>query len=417
MKLTCTLTGASPDYGTVYVDENMNLIHAPAEADANDTLHLENCILSVETPNNEYHLDGNVLSVVRHRLNGSMTAEAWVYTAAPEKLVEFKYNHQGFRIQKDITKDHHTISVKYHLYDRFITRVEFGTEIADIQYDEHMRPVFIKLHDRIYNYIYNLQNDIVGIANEHGKLVVEYRYNTWGSGCCERVLDSAIACLNPYGFRGYAYDSETNLLYLNNRYYNCEAQRFINADLFIGIRDRLIDHNLFAYCKNDCVNKYDPNGNSAIVVGAIGSGILSLTSTVNWPGVFQTLGNIFQQGSMAFLGALNIQSSSNEVADHADAAIQEAEAENSRREIVFPQTPAEFLPIGLEIVTYPGTKNGMFIHYKDPVSGDTIFRWDENTTYPNGPHYHIIAKEYEGYHFYPGDIIPEPYATTYFGGA
>src|SRR5699024_5979996 len=104
--------------------------------------------------------------------------------------------------------------------------------------------------------------------------------------------DSAIACLNPYGFRGYAYDSETNLLYLNNRYYNCEAQRFINADLFIGIRDRLIDHNLFAYCKNDCVNKYDPNGNSAIVVGAIGSGILSLTSTVNWPGVFQTLGNI-----------------------------------------------------------------------------------------------------------------------------
>ena len=83
VKLTCTLTGTSPDYGTVYVDENMNLIHAPAEADANDTLHLENCILSVETPNNEYHLDGNVLSVVRHRLNGSMTAEAWVYTAAP----------------------------------------------------------------------------------------------------------------------------------------------------------------------------------------------------------------------------------------------------------------------------------------------------------------------------------------------
>ena len=27
VKLTCTLTGTSPDYGTVYVDENMNLIH------------------------------------------------------------------------------------------------------------------------------------------------------------------------------------------------------------------------------------------------------------------------------------------------------------------------------------------------------------------------------------------------------
>ena len=77
-KLTCTLTGTSSDYGTMYVDENMNLIHAPAEADANDTLHLENCILSVETPGNEYELNGNVLSVVRQRLNGSVTAEAWV---------------------------------------------------------------------------------------------------------------------------------------------------------------------------------------------------------------------------------------------------------------------------------------------------------------------------------------------------
>ena len=113
MKLTCTLTGASPDYGTVYVDENMNLIHAPAEADANDTLHLENCILSVETPNSEYHLNGNVLSVVRHRLNGSVTAEAWVYTAAPEKLVEFEYNSSGLRTQKKVTDHGQTVTTDY----------------------------------------------------------------------------------------------------------------------------------------------------------------------------------------------------------------------------------------------------------------------------------------------------------------
>ena len=105
MKFTCTLTGTSPNFVTVYVDEDMNLIHAPAEADAEDTLHLENGILSVETPNNEYHLNENVLGVVRHRLNGSVTAEAWVYTAAPEKLVEFKYDSDGLRTQKKVT-DH-----------------------------------------------------------------------------------------------------------------------------------------------------------------------------------------------------------------------------------------------------------------------------------------------------------------------
>ena len=108
-KLTCTLTGTSPDYGAVYVDENMNLIHAPAEADANDTLHLENCILSVETLGNEYELNGNILSVVRHRLNGSVTAEAWVYTATPEKLVEFAYDSSGLRTQKKVTKADGTV--------------------------------------------------------------------------------------------------------------------------------------------------------------------------------------------------------------------------------------------------------------------------------------------------------------------
>lgn len=36
VKLTCALTGTSPDCGTVYVDGNMNLIHAPAEVDVED---------------------------------------------------------------------------------------------------------------------------------------------------------------------------------------------------------------------------------------------------------------------------------------------------------------------------------------------------------------------------------------------
>ena len=46
-KLSCMLTGTSLDCGNVYVDEDMNLIYAPAEADANDTLHLEDGNLSV----------------------------------------------------------------------------------------------------------------------------------------------------------------------------------------------------------------------------------------------------------------------------------------------------------------------------------------------------------------------------------
>ena len=149
VKLTCTLTGASPDYGTVYVDENMNLIRAPAEADANDTLHLENCILSVETPNNEYHLDGNVLGVVRHRLNGSVTAEAWVYTAAPEKLVEFEYNSAGLRVQKKVTDHGEAITTDYIYHGKQLAGLTCGNDILHFFYDTQARPLNIRYSEEI----------------------------------------------------------------------------------------------------------------------------------------------------------------------------------------------------------------------------------------------------------------------------
>ena len=149
MKLTCTLTGTSPDYGTVYVDENMNLIHAPAEADANDTLHLENCILSVETPNNEYHLNGNVLSVVRQRLNGSVTAEAWVYTAAPEKLVEFEYNSAGLRVQKKVTDHGQTVTTEYIYHGKKLVELTCGNDTLHFVYDTQARPLNIRYSEEI----------------------------------------------------------------------------------------------------------------------------------------------------------------------------------------------------------------------------------------------------------------------------
>ena len=148
-KFTCTLTGTSPDYGTVYVDENMNLIHAPAEVDANDTLHLENCILSVETPNNEYHLDGNVLSVVRHRLNGSVTAEAWVYTAAPEKLVEFEYNSAGLRVQKKVTDHGEAITTDYIYHGKQLAGLTCGNDTLHFVYDTQARPLNIRYSEEI----------------------------------------------------------------------------------------------------------------------------------------------------------------------------------------------------------------------------------------------------------------------------
>ena len=66
---------------------------------------------------------------------------------------------------------------------------------------------------------------------------------------------------NPIRYRGYYYDSETSLYYLNSRYYDPANSRWINADNRIsGIGGSIQGYNLFAYCFNNPVNMSDSSG-------------------------------------------------------------------------------------------------------------------------------------------------------------
>lgn len=78
--------------------------------------------------------------------------------------------------------------------------------------------------------------------------------------------------------------------------------------------------------------------------------------------------------------------------------------------VIFPADPNTFNPVGLVKVPKAGTTNGTFISWMDPLTNTEVFRWDENPNYSNGPHYHIHGTG----HYYPGMIVPEPYATIYF---
>jgi RHS repeat-associated protein len=74
-------------------------------------------------------------------------------------------------------------------------------------------------------------------------------------------LASTVGAENPYRYRGYRYDTETGLYYLQSRYYNPEWGRFINADGIVGNQDELLSCNMFAYCNNNPVNLQDEDGN------------------------------------------------------------------------------------------------------------------------------------------------------------
>ena len=97
---------------------------------------------------------------------------------------------------------------------------------------------------------------------------------------------------NPFRYRGYYYDTESGLYYLNSRYYDPVTGRFINADdtnFLIIDQGTLIQYNLFSYCHNNPTNMTDINGNIPFfvitgIIGAIAGGIIGYATTGSWQG-------------------------------------------------------------------------------------------------------------------------------------
>ena len=62
---------------------------------------------------------------------------------------------------------------------------------------------------------------------------------------------SAGARYNPFRYRGYYYDTDLDMYYLQSRYYDPNTCRFINADGYVSTSQGLTGYNMFAYCNNN----------------------------------------------------------------------------------------------------------------------------------------------------------------------
>ena len=116
-----------------------------------------------------------------------------------------------------------------------------------------------------YYYVTNALGDVTAILNANGAEVVSYTYDAWGN--ITRVLNNIsnnLATHNPFRYRSYVYDQETGLYYLQSRYYSPKLCRFISADDpgYLGADGTPISYNLFAYCGNNPVNRFDSTGHS-----------------------------------------------------------------------------------------------------------------------------------------------------------
>lgn len=67
----------------------------------------------------------------------------------------------------------------------------------------------------------------------------------------------------PITYRGYNYDINTGLYYLQTRYYNPAYGRFLNADtteILERTKGTVLGANIFAYCNNNPVMNVDYTG-------------------------------------------------------------------------------------------------------------------------------------------------------------
>ena len=191
----------------------------------------------------------------------------------------YSYNEQGLRTKKNI----HGVETKYYLQGSNIIAEEKNGQTMHFIYNEQNQLVGFEYQQNKYFYVRDLLGIIRNIIDVNGNIVVTYKYDAWGnhkvydSSNAENTSSSFIGNINPFRYKGYYYDVETEWYYLQSRYYSPFFSRFVSMDhtqyLEPGNTNGV---NLFGYCASNPVMYADPSGKFAITSFLIGMGIAAL---------------------------------------------------------------------------------------------------------------------------------------------
>ena len=221
------------------------------------------------------------------------------YPGQPENqtLYTYEYNAAGQRTSKTKTYSYsgESITTEFIYEGDLLVGQKTSDGKGDMTFLHDDTGAYIGLiYEGVeYYYMKNVQGDIIGIVDAEGVIQAVYTYEPFGklfsietkSGFLRYDGDWSVGGMNPIRYRGYYYDYDTKLYYLNSRYYDPDVGRFINADdtdTLLCSPYELTDKNLFAYCDNNPIMRVDYIGDFWMLIGgAIGALVGGAVSAVS----------------------------------------------------------------------------------------------------------------------------------------
>jgi len=200
------------------------------------------------------------------------------------KSLSFTYDSSNQRTKKVLT-DNISLGTITHNYRYSSNKLIEEYVIDDIKGDEYKLHYLYDESGKLYGFEYGTNTyyylrdtllNIIGIINTSGQIVCEYKYDAYGnhkvlnSNRVETTSVNFIGNINPFRYKGYYYDVETQLYWVSSRYYSPELCRWISPDSIEYLDPESINGlNLYCYCMNNPIMYFDPTGCFALSISFI----------------------------------------------------------------------------------------------------------------------------------------------------
>lgn len=177
--------------------------------------------------------------------------------------VSYKYDRNGIHTKKILNNE----EISYCLENSSMVIEKHKNYMLYFLRDDSNNLLGFTYNNNTYYYKKNAFYDIIGIYDSNYKEVCTYNYDSYGNilsikdSTVKDITDTSnVAIINPFRYRSYYYDTETNLYYLNSRYYGPKMGRFINSDSILIKTGSILSLNAYCYCLNNPVNRIDSGG-------------------------------------------------------------------------------------------------------------------------------------------------------------